>query len=242
MSNALQGFRPESLCLLKESQDNCWRFSRQTSEDFFDYTANSSIYEEPCKIKYKEGSDVLVRWTDGLLYLGNIIKVEDEYGRCAVKFEDGSQYWSLYKDIHKGPPAGGEIVCTVCDSGTSQKPDEIVICDKCSLGYHQLCHIPVIDSSVLKPDVHWWCRKCIFACTTKKGGALKKGPYAQAMQVMKQTLPYDLQSLTWDIPHRSNFQQTYCYCGGPGEWYMKMLQCARCKQWFHEVLIKGSQV
>ena len=33
-----------------------------------------------------------------------------------------------------GPLPEGEIACTVCDSGSSQPPDEIVICDKCSVG------------------------------------------------------------------------------------------------------------
>ncbi|XP_030628989.1 metal-response element-binding transcription factor 2 isoform X2 [Chanos chanos] len=133
------------------------------------------------------------------------------------------------------------MVCTICQDESSEPPNEMVICDKCGQGYHQLCHAPIIESSVIESDDKWLCRQCVFATTTKRGGALKKGPNAKALQEMKQSLPYALEDLVWDQGHKTNVQQCYCYCGGPGDWYLKMLQCSRCKQWFHEACIQCFQ-
>ncbi|XP_069497928.1 metal-response element-binding transcription factor 2 isoform X2 [Ambystoma mexicanum] len=130
------------------------------------------------------------------------------------------------------------MVCTICQEEYSEAPNEMVICDKCGQGYHQLCHTPNIDSNVIDSDEKWLCRQCVFATTTKRGGALKKGPNAKALQVMKQTLPYNVEDLEWDLGHKTNVQQCYCYCGGPGDWYLKMLQCCKCKQWFHEACVQ----
>uniref|UniRef100_A0A803YGR7 PHD-type domain-containing protein n=1 Tax=Meleagris gallopavo TaxID=9103 RepID=A0A803YGR7_MELGA len=191
--------------------------------------------------KFEEGQDVLARWSDGLFYLGTIKKINKLKQNCFIIFEDSSKSWVLWKDIQTGATESGEMVCTICQEEYSEAPNEMVICDKCGQGYHQLCHTPNIDSSVIDSDDKWLCRQCVFATTTKRGGALKKGPNAKALQVMKQTLPYNATDLEWDAGHKTNVQQCYCYCGGPGDWYLKMLQCCKCKQWFHEACVQCLQ-
>ncbi|XP_029695361.1 PHD finger protein 1 [Takifugu rubripes] len=179
--------------------------------------------------RVSEGDDVLARWSDGLLYLGNVKRVDGAKQCCLVRFEDNSEFWVLRKDIHSFA-AGVEEICCICDAPPLKEP--LINCLKCHHGYHPECHTPTIE---LESDSDSWiCRQCVFAVSTKRGGALKRGRFAQLMQFMKLRLPYQLSSLDWDPQHLTNQQQCYCYCAGPGEWNLKMLQCASCGQWFHE--------
>ncbi|XP_015260177.1 PREDICTED: PHD finger protein 1-like [Cyprinodon variegatus] len=176
-----------------------------------------------------EGDDVLARWSDGLLYLGNVKRVDGVKQCCLVRFEDNSEFWVLRKDIHSFS-AGVEEVCCICDAPPLKEP--LINCLKCHHGYHPECHTPTIEPEADSDS--WICRQCVFAVATKRGGALKRGRFARLMQFMKLRLPYQLSSLDWDPQHLTNQQQCYCYCAGPGEWNLKMLQCGSCGQWFHE--------
>lgn len=177
---------------------------------------------------------MLARWTDGLLYLGTIKKVDSSREVCLVQFEDDSQFLVLWKDISPAALPGEELLCCVCRSETVVPGNRLVSCEKCRHAYHQDCHVPRAPAPGEGEGTSWVCRQCVFAIATKRGGALKKGPYARAMLGMKLSLPYGLKGLDWDAGHLSNRQQSYCYCGGPGEWNLKMLQCQSCLQWFHE--------
>ncbi|XP_077430799.1 PHD finger protein 1 isoform X4 [Vanacampus margaritifer] len=176
-----------------------------------------------------EGADVLARWSDGLLYLGNVKRVDGVKQCCLVRFEDNSEFWVLRKDIHSFA-AGVEEVCCICEAPPLKEP--LVNCLKCRHGYHAECHTPTIEPEA--DSESWICRQCVFAVATKRGGAIKRGRFARLMHFMKLRLPYQLTSLDWDAQHLSNQQQCYCYCAGPGEWNLKMLQCGSCGQWFHE--------
>ncbi|XP_005801913.1 PHD finger protein 1-like [Xiphophorus maculatus] len=176
-----------------------------------------------------EGDDVLARWSDGLLYLGNVKRVDGVKQCCLVRFEDNSEFWVLRKDIHSFA-AGVEEVCCICDAPPLKEP--LINCLKCHHGYHPECHTPTIEPEADSDS--WICRQCVFAVATKRGGALKRGRFARLMQFMKLRIPYQLSSLDWDPQHLTNQQQCYCYCAGPGEWNLKMLQCGSCGQWFHE--------
>ncbi|KAM4879903.1 PHD finger protein 1-like isoform 1-T1 [Sylvia borin] len=177
-----------------------------------------------------EGQDVLARWTDGLLYLGVVKKVDASRRGCLIQFEDNSQFFVLWKDISPAAVPGDEPSCCVCAGSSRNAENSLVRCGKCGHAYHQRCHVPPPPAGAGP----WSCRRCVFAVATKRGGALRRGPQARAMLRMKSVLPYALGALDWDPPHLHNLQHCYCYCGGPGHWNLKMLQCCQCWQWFHE--------
>lgn len=81
-----------------------------------------------------EGQDVLARWTDGLLYLGTIKKVDSAREVCLVQFEDDSQFLVLWKDISPAALPGEELLCCVCRSETVVPGNRLVSCEKCRHG------------------------------------------------------------------------------------------------------------
>lgn len=139
-----------------------------------------------------------------------------------------------------------DILCYCCGSGRSERPNEIVICDVCNRGWHQKCHKPKITEDIIEDeDTPWHCRLCVYALGSKnsleleieedalvesdKGCASPRSPKKVAT-----SLPYELSKLTWDAEHHTNRENMYCYCGKPGQFHSKMLQCMTCLQWFHE--------
>jgi len=126
------------------------------------------------------------------------------------------------------------LICSKCNRNTCEDSNVILFCGNCGKGFHQSCHVPTINKEDLTIDATWFCRVCVFALFTRKGGSLSDGPAGFLLQVMKRKCDYDINELTWDKAHKTNDQEIYCYCGGTGQWNLKMLQCYKCLQWFHE--------
>ncbi|KAF2368909.1 Zinc finger FYVE/PHD-type, partial [Trinorchestia longiramus] len=192
------------------------------------------------------GEEVLSHSKDGRFYLGTIVQVDEDELQCLVQFADGTSHWSLYKDLHSLKLPASETHCVTCKSAEIFEDNCIVFCSVCRHGFHQRCAEPVIF--VCSPAEKWTCARCI-ACTHKhandkslclqscKRAKKTSQAYVSTDYDSKHKLPYDLELLHWDTGHKMNKEQTYCYCGGPGEWYNRMLQCRRCLQWFHEACI-----
>ncbi|KAH7031148.1 origin recognition complex subunit 4 C-terminus-domain-containing protein [Microdochium trichocladiopsis] len=54
-----------------------------------------------------------------------------------------------------GTESEDDEVCVLCSKPDSEPPNEILFCENCDLGYHQVCHdVPVI------PEGDWICRNC----------------------------------------------------------------------------------
>lgn len=105
------------------------------------------------------GDVVLAEWEDKLYY-AKIQKIDRVCGKCTLIFDDDSVEECSFAKIHSVTETTAEIVCIICKDGTSLRPNEIVLCDKCGIGYHQHCHDPSIPATALEFDAPWMCAYC----------------------------------------------------------------------------------
>lgn len=238
------------------------------------------------KISFSVGDEVLMQQKDGNFYLGTVVKIDSLREQCQVKFGDNTESWSNYSRLTKLSTGLG-IMCVKCKVSQTETDNDIIVCDKCTRGYHQKCHVPEVSEDFLSDEAKWECSRCCDPTSLKRTQPQRKStsvipvpppppplppppaplalkgsspppslpnppaPVAAvtpvspcvaivnpsgppvATEAQKKKLPYNLNDLHWDLQHRSNTENKYCYCGGPGKWFLKMLQCGRCRQWFH---------
>ncbi|XP_060526207.1 polycomb protein Pcl isoform X2 [Cylas formicarius] len=196
------------------------------------------------------GEDVLVKQKDGRYYFGTIVEADSIRDQCLVRFGDNTENWSAFKDVTKLTTTELEdLLCVICKKSSPKSEREISVCDQCGRGYHSKCHQPEIPASGQKEDAGWICKRCTDSephrfkkADSKPGRRDSRNSTCSSNQESLPTstvkvLPYEINSLTWDTYHQVNSESVYCYCGGKGEWYRQMLQCGRCRQWFHEACI-----
>eukprot|EP00118_Oscarella_pearsei_P024198 m.301461 g.301461 ORF g.301461 m.301461 type:complete len:1063 (+) comp40810_c0_seq13:289-3477(+) len=115
--------------------------------------------------RFATGEVVLVKWGDGKLYYAKIRRIDRKAKKCVILFDDNSRGEAHFSQIHSVTETTTEIVCIVCKGEVSEAPDEIVLCDKCGVGYHQHCHLPNIPDTALKEDEPWECTYCLRTVT-----------------------------------------------------------------------------
>lgn len=156
------------------------------------------------------------------------IRLDDE---VLVRFKDGYFYLGTVKEIQDA------LFLIQFDDGTERlaKPSEITKlnlndetnrlamcivckeydenvqrCSQCQRGYHKKC-IKLSKSDECLTTADWLCHKC--------------------------SELNELRSIQTVTAAKVQIEES-CYCGEKGEWFMQMLRCARCQQWFHAKCIK----
>ncbi|KAG5326577.1 MTF2 factor, partial [Acromyrmex heyeri] len=91
------------------------------------------------RIGFCHGDDVL-QHRDGKYYLGTVVEVDMVRERCLVKFLDLTSSWSLFRELTKLAMPDSDVMCVLCKQSQPKTDNDIIVCDKCGRGYHQLCH------------------------------------------------------------------------------------------------------
>ena len=91
----------------------------------------------------------------------------------------------------------------------------MVVCKQCNEAFHPECHRPKIEA---QDRDHWFCRFCVLSKSVTRFV-----PSLLAKKVRK-TYPYDIKALQWIEGGKQNKDERYCYCGGPGDWNLKMIK------------------
>lgn len=129
-------------------------------------------------------------------------------GLFLTRFEDGTEKLAKPNEIKKLNVKTVEGSMCVV---CKEYDENVQICSQCQRGYHKKC-IKLSKSD--ECSTTWHCHKCSNNLTDSN-----EQP-AQAETITKAQ------------------NQEGCYCQEKGEWFMQMLQCARCLQWYHAKCVK----
>ncbi|RZF45709.1 hypothetical protein LSTR_LSTR005004 [Laodelphax striatellus] len=87
--------------------------------------------------------------------------------QCLIKFDDNTESWSKLKHVTKLATGDGyddvAPMCVVCKQSQPNADNDIVVCNRCARGYHQLCHQPMISQDSMGKGGGgscWQCRRC----------------------------------------------------------------------------------
>lgn len=120
-----------------------------------------------------------------------------------LRFANGTDKWAPISKLTKLNINEKNPMCIVC-----KEYDEIVqVCSQCHRGFHKKC---TTFSKSDECSADSWC--CYFCSTS---------------------IEAEERRMSVEKPTKTTETSSGCYCGERGDWFMQMLQCARCLQWFH---------
>lgn len=153
--------------------------------------------------------EVLVEIDGGKLYLGVVKNIKND--SFLTRFANGTEQWSPVRKLSKFNIKDECSMCVIC----KEYDDIVQVCSRCHRGFHKKCiklsKGDECSSSSSSSSSDWHCHKC------SNSLVLTKRPEKSIK--------------TKETP-------SGCYCGEKSDWFMQMLQCARCLQWFHAKCIK----
>eukprot|EP00794_Sanderia_malayensis_P013876 gene13876-15324_t len=103
---------------------------------------------------------VLAEWGKRVFY-AKILSMDFHKRTCQLLFDDNSKDEVEFSRIHSVNETTAEIVCVVCKDDSTTADNEIVLCDICSVGFHQRCHVPSIPDRALEYATPWTCCYCM---------------------------------------------------------------------------------
>lgn len=188
---------------------------------------------------FRVGEEILVEQECGDFHLGTIKTICSD--SIAVQFDNNQLHWinaGRLKRLVNATTAQQQSMCIVCKNVDAI--DCIRICCQCQRGFHDKCLPKANGSHTSDTPSNWCCDKCATRATERLDVMDRRRTITPRRSTKKKThkFPYDIDALTWDVHHRQNHEQIYCYCGQKGKWFMQMLQCVRCQQWFHAECVK----
>lgn len=193
----------------------------------------TAVEETPTtNIEYHVGEDVLARHDNENFYWGVIESIRND--SFAIKYDENQVRWLKVNDLKRIDTTKSQPICIICKN-VDDTADSVRICCQCQRGFHDKC-LPKSNTSCTE-ESRWCCFKCI-AITNERLAMTDKRRTSHLKRKKNDKFSYDIDALTWDIHHRQNIEQIYCYCGKIGKWFMQMLQCVRCQQWFHASCVK----
>ncbi|XP_066928840.1 uncharacterized protein [Clytia hemisphaerica] len=119
------------------------------------------VYQEGTSIFQFKVGEVILAKHQGELYYAKIVSIQLNKKMVRVLFDDGSKDEVAFNNIHSVNETTSDIICVICKQDSTESDNDIVLCDSCNVGYHQRCHQPCIDSSVLLPEAPWECCYCV---------------------------------------------------------------------------------